>query len=172
VTSPTNTRTTIACLLPPSVAITEAAPTLVRRRGNEKTDAFLLGVMSSIPFDWATRRWTELHLKFYILNAMPVPSYESRDEICSRVVDISGRLAAVDERYSSWAARVGVAVGSVTAPAEKDDLIAELDALVSLLYGLTENQVEHLFATFHRGWKYEPRLEAVMQHYRTWKGKA
>lgn len=57
-------------------------------------------------------------------------------------------------------------------PAEKDDLIAELDALVSLLYGLSEDQVEHLFATFHRGWKYEPRLEAVIQHYQAWKGKA
>ncbi len=57
-------------------------------------------------------------------------------------------------------------------PTEKDDLIAELDALVSLLYGLTEDQVEHVFATFHRGWNYEPRLDAVLKHYREWKGKA
>ena len=43
---------------------------------------------------------------------------------------------------------------------------------MSLLYGLTEDQVEHVFATFHRGWDYEPRLEAVLKHYRAWKGKA
>lgn len=65
-----------------------------------------------------------------------------------------------------------VPVGSVETQTEKDGLCAELDALVSLLYGLSEDQVEHLFATFHRGWKYEPRLETVLQHYGTWKGKA
>ena len=43
---------------------------------------------------------------------------------------------------------------------------------MSLLYGLTEDQVEHVFATFHRGWNYEPRLDAVLTHYRAWKGKA
>lgn len=57
-------------------------------------------------------------------------------------------------------------------PIEKDDLIAELDALVSLLYGLTEDQVEHVFDTFHRGWNYRPRLEAVLEHYARWKGQA
>ena len=56
--------------------------------------------------------------------------------------------------------------------AEKDELIAELDALVSLLYGLSEDQVEHVFATFHRGWDYEPRLQTVLKHYRAWKDKA
>ena len=51
-----------------------------------------------------------------------------------KVVVVAGRLAAVDDRYSDWAAEVGVPVGSVKTRAEKDDLIAELDALVSLLY--------------------------------------
>ena len=87
-----------------------------------------------------------------------------------RLVEVAGRLAAVDDRYAEWASEVGVPVGSVNGAGRKDDLIAELDALVSLAYGLSEGQVEHVFATFHRGWKYEPRLEAVLQHYRTWKG--
>ena len=55
---------------------------------------------------------------------------------------------------------------------EEDDLIAELDAVVCLLYGLTEDQVEHVFATFHRGWNFESRLQAVFKHYQAWKGKA
>ena len=87
------------------------------------------------------------------------------------MVEIAGRLAAVDDRYADWAAEVGVPVGSVKTPAEKDDLIAELDALVSLLYGLTEDQVEHVFATFHRGWNYEARLDAVLTHYRAVEGQ-
>jgi hypothetical protein len=127
--------------------------------------------MSSIPFDWGARRWVELHLTFELLNPLPVPTYDADSALCQRVAEIAARLAAVDARYSEWADAVGVSVGSVT-PADKDPLLAELDATVSILYGLTEDQVEHLFATFHRGWNYETRLDAVLQHYREWKSKA
>ncbi len=176
VTSPTNTRTTICCLLPPGVTTVHKAPLLVRRRGGATSEAFVLAVMSSIPFDWAARRWVELTMSYELLNSMPVPAFGSESPAGKRVADIGGRLAAVDDRYADWAADVGVLVGSVTTQAEKDDLIAELDALVSLLYGLTEAQVEHVFGTFHRGWNetkpdYVARLAAVRRYYAEWKAK-
>ncbi|WP_420179051.1 Eco57I restriction-modification methylase domain-containing protein [Paenarthrobacter sp. TA1.8] len=168
----TDTRTAIPCLVPPGTAAVHQSPLLVRRQGDEKAEAFLLGVMSSIPFDWGARRWVELHLTFELLNALPVPVYDPDSGGAKRVVEIAGRLAARDDRYADWAAEVGVPVGSVKTPAEKDDLITELDAIVGLLYGLSEDQVEHVFSTFHRGWTYETRLDMVLQHYRAWKGKA
>ena len=45
---------------------------------------------------------------------------------------------------------------------------AELDAVVALLYGLDGPDVERIFATFHRGWDYRPRLAAVLAHYNRW----
>jgi hypothetical protein len=168
----TDTRTAIPCLLPPGTAAVHQSPILVRRQGDETAEAFLLGVMSSIPFDWGARRWVELHLTFELLNALPVPVYDPDSAAAKRVIEIAGRLAAVDDRYADWAAQVGVPVGSVRTQAQKDDLLAELDALVSLLYGLTEDEVEHVFVTFHRGWGYKARLDAVLTHYRAWKGKA
>lgn len=136
---PTDTRTMLCCLLPPGVSAVHKSPVLVRRRGGATSEAFLLGVMGSIPFDWMTRRWVELTMSFEIVNAMPVPPYGTAATWSKRVTELSGRLAAVDERYAEWAAEVGVPVGSVKSPAEKDDLITELDALVSLLYGLSED---------------------------------
>jgi hypothetical protein len=112
-----------------------------------------------------------LGMNFHILNGLPIPEV-GEDTVSRRLINIAGRLAAVDERYSDWAAEVGVPVGSVDSPADKSQLIAELDAIVSLLYGLTDDQVEHVFATFHRGWNYQSRLDAVLGHYRAWKGKA
>lgn len=172
ITRATDTRTAIACLLPPGTATVHNAPALIRRSGTSVAEAFLLGVMCSIPFDWGARRWVELHLTYEVLFQLPVPFYEEDSLLCARVAEIAGTLAAVDDRYAEWASEVGVPVGSVKTPTERDDLLAELDALVNLLYGLSEDQVEHVFATFHRGWKYEPRLEAVLQHYRTWRGRA
>lgn len=170
ITNQTNTRTVVAALVPPALLI-NSAPYLVRRSGSIEVEAYILGVLSSLPLDWYARRYVELHLNFHIFNWLPVPAHVPESALVRRVVAISGRLAAVDERYADWAADVGVAIGSVTSQAEKDDLIAELDALVSLLYGLSEDHVEHIFATFHRGWDFGDRLDAVMTHYAAWKDK-
>lgn len=168
----TDTRTTLVCLMPPGAAFTEMAPVLVARRGGCRAEAFLLGVMSSIPFDWAARKWVELHLKYNILNYLPVPTYLPGTTLSDRVVVVAGRLAAVDTRFAVWAAEVGVEVGTANEQDVKLELIAELDALVSLLYGLTPEQVEHVFATFHRGWDYSARLERVLAYYEQWKDAA
>lgn len=164
-------RTMIACLLPPGTSAVHKAPLLVRRAGSARTEACLLGVMSSIPFDWFARRWVELTMSYELLNSFPVPRPALDGRAGRRLVEIAGRLAAVDDRYADWATEVGVSVASVKASGDRDDLAAELDALVSLLYGLTEDQVEHVFATFHRGWDYEVRLGAVLKHYREWRGQ-
>ena len=54
------------------------------------------------------------------------------------------------------------------APAVKDDMIFELDAVVAHLYGLDADQLGHLFATFHVGWDYHARLNAVLDHFKRW----
>jgi len=167
----TDTRTTLACLLPPGVVFTHKAPVIVRRKGDAKAEAFLLGVLSSIPFDWYMRRWVEATFSFELLSQAPIPRGELQGQRSQRVIQISGALAALDSRYAEWADEVGVQTGSVADDLAKSDLIAELDALVSLLYGLSAEQVEHVFATFHRGWDYRSRLDSVLAHYKNWKGR-
>jgi hypothetical protein len=44
-------------------------------------------------------------------------------------------------------------------------MLAELDALVAHLYGLTRSDVEHIFESFHRGWNFEPRLQRVLAYF-------
>jgi hypothetical protein len=164
----TDTRTVIAALVPPNVVLTNAAPYLLRRMGDAAAEAYLLGVLCSIPLDWYARRYVEIHVNNHVLNAFPIPRPAHDNPLRVRVVEIAGRLAAVDQRYSEWAAKVGVPVGSVP-DTDRDDLIAELDAVVALLYGLTRQDVQHVFATFHRGWNYQPRLTATLTHFDAWK---
>lgn len=168
----TDSRTVIVCLLPPGTAAMEKAPVLVQRQGGAHEAAALLGVMASLPYDWFMRRWVEMKLSYELLNPSPIPEIDRESPRGKRLIRVAALLAVVDARYSDWASEVGIAVDSVTTQAEKDDLIAELDALVSLLYGLSEDQVEHIFATFHRGWEYQQRLDAVLAHYAAWKDKA
>ncbi|MFF7855700.1 Eco57I restriction-modification methylase domain-containing protein [Streptomyces sp. NPDC007904] len=171
ITRATDTRTLRAALVPGQVVATNQAPFLLFPRGNERDEAYILGVLSSIPLDWIARTMVETHVNFHILNGLPIPRPEPGSAYYERIVHIAGRLAAVDVRYREWADNVGVPVGSVSDEAMKADLIAELDAVSSLLYGIDRDEVIHIFETFHRGWDYNRRLSAVLAHYDSWSAK-
>ena len=148
-THPTNRRTTIACLIPPEVFLTNMAPYLLFPPNQCKEEAYFLGVLSSVPFDWYSRRVVELHLTINIFNSCPVPRPPADSTHRKHVIYLAGRLAAVDDRYEDWASQVGVSVASVKSEEEKADLIAELDAAVALLYGLDESDIQIIYHTFH-----------------------
>ena len=69
----TDTRTAITTLLPAMVSVVHNAPYLVSPDGGARDEGFVVGVMSSIPFDWFVRRYVELHLTFELLSPFPVP---------------------------------------------------------------------------------------------------
>jgi hypothetical protein len=161
----TDSRTVRACLLPPRIFLTNKAPYLLWPRGDVLDQAFLLGVLCSIPLDWYARRFVEVSMNFFIFNPFPVPRPSRDDKRWQRVVALAGRLASPDKRFAAWAKAVGVDYGALQ-DGEKQDMIAELDAVVAHLYGLTEKQLGHIFETFHEGWDYETRLSAVLRHFR------
>ena len=157
----TDNHTVICALIPPDVVVNHTAPYLLRIEGDQRDEAFVLGVMSSLPFDWYARRVVEQHLTFDLLNAFPLPRPNRSSALRQEVVTIAGRLAAVDHRYAAWASTVGVPVASVSA-SEKPLLLARLDAAVALLYGLGRGQTATLYETFHEGWDHHERLTAVL----------
>jgi hypothetical protein len=164
ITNQTNTRTVIACLIPPGSATVHNAPTLVNRTGDEKVEAFLLGVMSSIVFDWYMRRWVELHLTFELLNPAPIPRPKILN-LSERLVIVAATLAAKDSRYENWASKVGVNIRSGISILEQESLIAELDALVAMHYELTRDQLIFIFRNFHKGWDSEQRLSLTLEYF-------
>jgi hypothetical protein len=165
----TDTRTMIACLVPPNVTLTDKGVYLMWPKGDHMDEAFLLGVLCSIALDWYARRVVEQQLDNHVVEGFPIPRPARTSDLWRRVVEIAGTLAAVDGRYAEWAKSVGVPVGGVPA-AEREPWLAELDAAVALLYDLTPAEVTVVFSTFHEGWNYEPRLAAVLEHYDHLKG--
>lgn len=183
VTRATDSRTVRASLIPPKVFITNKGPYFLWPRGDQSDEAFLLGVLSSLPLDWYGRRFVETSLNFFILNPFPIPRPSRDDALWQRAVALAGRLAAVDDRYVEWGAAVGVECGPVDDKL-KFDMICELDAVAALLYGLDEKHLLHIFETFHEGWgpgqtathptlgDYDARLKATVGHFRAWTKKA
>jgi len=119
-----------------------------------------------MPCDWQARRSVELVMSFALLNGIAIPDPGEGHRLRDRVVEIAGRLAAVDERFAEWAAEVGVPVGSANDEAIKQDLIHELDACVALLYGLDEDDLAVIYETFSETVDYTERHAAVLAHFR------
>lgn len=169
ITNRTNSRTCIASLAPPRVFAINTAPSVVWPAGDERDQAYLLGIMSSMPFDWFARRRVETHLNYFILNSLPVPRPGRDDPGWHRIVELAGRLAAIDERYAEWAEACGVGSGALE-PAEKAAALAELDALVALAYGLARDELELMFEDFPptEAGVSPARRAAILEHYARW----
>ena len=169
----TDSRTFIACLMPPNVAAVHLSGVLLRYLGNERDEAFLLGIVCSIPFDWQARRLIELNATFELIECLHVPWDGRASKRGRRLIVLASTLAAVDARYENWANAVGVDVGTTSEENVMKDAVAEIDALAALLFGLSRTQLTFVFQRFHRGWDatkpdYADRFERVMKYYDAW----
>jgi len=175
ITNRTNRRTVLAALVPPEVVITHKGPHLLWPSGDQQDVAFVLAALCTLPLDWYARCFIEVNLTYHVLNPLPIPQPSRGSSLWRRTVELSGRLACPDKRFATWAKSVGVKCGPL-ADDEKTDMIAELDAVVAHLYGLSEKQLRHIFETFHESdkWKteMETRLPATLRHFGEWKGRA
>ena len=159
----TDARSFYAALLPPHVLTAHHNYCLFFPYDeHERDEAYLLGIMCSIPFDWHARLWVEANFTANVVEPFPIPALPSSHPVRHEIERIAGRLAAVDERYADWAAIVDAPVGTVEA-GERTHLVARLDALVALAYGLSTADVEVVFETFHVGWDYRARLKAALR---------
>jgi len=159
----TDTRTLRAALVPGKLFLVDTAPCLVRLHGALEDEAFLLGILSSLPLDWYARRFVETHVDFHLFDSFPIPFSASASR--RRIVSIAARLAVDDdERFEEWGAALGIAPQPI-ADDKKADLIHELDAAVAQLYGLAEPDLVHIFETFHEGWHYQDRLDATLKYF-------
>lgn len=171
VTNATNTRTVLAALVPGGLVLVNQAPYLLRIAGDERDEAYVLGILASMILDWYARRTVDKHVNFYLLNDLPVPEVDvAENATAARVVQLAGRLAATDDRFSDWAARVSVPVGSVNDRETEWELTSELDACVAHLYGLSEDDLDVIYTTFDEKDpdKYIDRRNVVIKYFRQW----
>ena len=145
VTNRTNSRTVIACLIPPNTPLTNSAPYIVFSGWSATRKGSLLGIMNSLTFDWLARRYVELHLNFYVLNMLTFPQVSNIS--WQHIGRLAARLSCIDERFAEFASEAGVECGPLT-DARRDDMRAEIDASVARAYGLTEDELRFIFTDF------------------------
>lgn len=136
-----NPRKVWAALVPARTLLTNKAPYLLFPRGDVRVQAYVLGMLGSSVCDWYGHLRVVLNLNYFILNAIPMPVFNAGDERCTRVASLAAALAAdTAGDIGDWR----------TLPAEqvardRSDLLAELDALASLLYGVPDSLLPLVF---------------------------
>ena len=162
ITNRTNSRTIISCLVPPQTPLTNKAPYLIFSGWPSIGKSYVLGVLNSIPFDWIARRYAETSINYYILKQLCFPPWESTP--WKRIGALAARLSCVDNRFDKFAADVGVECGSLE-DSKRNDMRAEIDALVGNSYGLTENEMRFVFTDFTENAVTLPYRELVMSKF-------
>ena len=145
ITNRTNSRTTVACLVPPGIPLTNAAPYLAFSNWSGIGEMAVLGVLNSLSFDWLARRYVEINYNFFILKMLTFPRLT--DPSWNRIGELAARLSSVDERFAEFASEAGVEYGPLTED-ERGVMRAEIDALVARAYGLTEDELRFIFTDF------------------------
>jgi hypothetical protein len=151
----TDSRTIRAALIPPETLLLNSAPYLAFIDGSDLERACCVGLLNSLVFDWQARRFVEAHVNFFVLEGLRVPFLD--DATYSKIATAAARLSCGDDRFVEFAKSTGVAAGPLSEE-ERNELRAEIDALVARAWGLTAGELEAVFADF--------TLAAVPQAYR------
>ncbi len=145
VTRSTDSRTVRACLVPPKTPLTNKAPYLIFTEWGALAQAYVLGIMNSLPFDWMSRRYIETNLNYFILNTLTFPTPDNAP--WERIGGLAARLSCIDEKFAEFAKEAEVECGPLTG-AQRSDMRAEIDALVAHAYGLTKDELGFIFTDF------------------------
>jgi hypothetical protein len=159
VTSSTNQRTMIAAFIPYTATL-HPIPILVTEYGElPRRECCLLANFNSFAYDFVARQKVGgLHLSFFIVDQIPTFPPDFYEQKCpwdrrqtlekwvsDRVLKLTctsndmiplAEAAKFEPRVYKWD------------PAERIDLMAELDAAFFLLYGIKRPDVEYILSTF------------------------
>lgn len=169
ITGATNQRTCIAHLLPPGSATGDGV--FADKAANEHTahaSLFVLGVISSFPFDWCVRLKTQSNLNLFIINECPAPSIGNHAR--QMLIHSALRLTCNHEGYAPlWTEQLGADTWREPTPKHSwpvlagDDarwkVRAAIDAVVADAYGLSREQYVHVLSSFsHKSYPKAPAL--------------
>lgn len=168
ISSSTNERTVIGCLLPPGVVVTDSV--LVDAAAFQSRHAHRLqvaAILNSFAFDWIARQYIAANVNLFILEILPAPS---KSGSISYVAHSVLRLSCNHAGYESlWREQLGDTWREpgkkpftwpvLASDDERWDVRSAIDAVVADAYGLSRQQYEHVLSTFsHKSYPKAPAL--------------
>jgi len=135
VASATNRQTLIAAILPRQ-AISIHTVFCLRTAMDTATQRFLCGVLNSFVANWIARLWVQTHVTVALVERLPVPRVDAASQAFRDIVKCVRRLEGAGPTRGGAGETPRVAT------------MAQLQALVARLYGLSEVEFQRVVETF------------------------
>ncbi|HSW46792.1 MAG TPA: DNA methyltransferase [Phycisphaerae bacterium] len=155
IASNTNERTMVSSLIPPTFHGNKLPTVRIFEESGERAigddhQLFLCAIWNSYVVDYLIRMKVTTTLNFFYVYQLPVPRLISKDKAFRPIVERATRLICTTQEFDDLAREVGLKghKQGVTDPAERAKLRAELDGLITHLYGLTEEEFAYVLTTF------------------------
>ncbi len=159
VTSPTNQRTMIAAFIPYSGVVHSAPLIFISEDISTHLTACLLANLNAFAYDFVCRQKIGgVNLSYFIINQLPTfePAFYKqkcpwdKKQTLEKWISVRVlKLTCTSNDMISFAEAAGFKpLVHKWDPAERIDLMAELDAAYFILYGIKRNDVEYILSTF------------------------
>jgi hypothetical protein len=147
-TSPKVRRTIVGTIIPKNTFCAGSIRIIINDADDSLTTLFCLAILNSFTYDWYYRNNSALQV--LIDNESPIPRLTKQDVGFRPIVERVAKLICTTPEFDDLAAEAGLGnhTESVTEPADRAQLHAELDGLIAHLYGLTEEEFSHILGTF------------------------
>jgi hypothetical protein len=151
----TNERTLVSTISPKIFHVDNLATIVLHnkegwRQITNDHQIFLCAVLNSFIADYLIRQRVTNNLNFFYLYQLPVPRLSEEDSTFSSIVERATRLICTTSEFDDLAKEVGLKnhKAGVTDVTGRARLRAELDGLITHLFGLTEEEFIHILSTF------------------------
>lgn len=165
IASKTNERTMIATLLPKRVFAVDTVT--VCGSVEPLVQCYLAAIFNSFVFDWMVRLKINATLSMFYVYQTPVPRLTNDNAVFRALVLRSAKLMCTREDFAELAEQANIAVeDALTDPTGRAKARAEIDAIVAHLYGITDEELQHILKSF-------PHVDAgvkehVLETFRSW----
>lgn len=156
ISSSTNTRTMISSIVPQSVFTTIGAYMAIPRIGifeinsdYHRLNAYLCGVFNSTTYDFFIRLKVDKNVETYQIYDTPIPE-NFTGYVAERIAKLSAILALAEFWHEDMADAFSLtqqSVGELTL-GRRIEIVAEIDALTALHYGLSRDEYQHILSGF------------------------
>jgi hypothetical protein len=155
VASSTNERTMISAILPPNSFLDNSAPFVYSRTKADdfpypvpfKILCYLCGILNSFTVDFVIRHKVSSDVNYFYVEQLPLPRLNDGNTFYEEIVKRVARLTAITEEYEKFAEEMSVKLGPLQ-ESERQEMIAEINAIVALLFGLNLEDLKHILSTF------------------------
>ena len=156
VSSSTNTRTMVACIVPPSVFTTINTYMAIPRIGTfrinsdyHRLNAYLCGIFNSTTYDFVIRPKIDKKAETYLIYNTPIPE-NFTGKVPARISKDSAILALSETWHEGMADALRITKEDVAGMTlnRRIELTAEIDALAAIHYGLTRDEYELVLGSF------------------------